>query len=107
MSYSATSPNSPGTYFHKHLDLAKATTSTFENHRLSTAANSIHKVPSVTTIRSSRLFAKGSLFNSFVSTEGRRTKSVAFKKVPRVEIQNIIKGHADKYYDESLTKSVD
>lgn len=105
MAHSASSPQSPNLFFAKTFEVAKATP--IGDHRLSTATNSIQKVPSLSTMRSSRLFGKESMFSTFSNTSKERSKSMAFKKVPRVEIQAIIKKKADKYFDESLAKSVD
>jgi hypothetical protein len=106
-------PNSgsctPGSLFHKHLDLAKLTTpkshSVERVYTFSTAANSIQKIPSTSTMPTADL-RKGSLFSSF-ALSSRRTKSTCVTPVPRVKIQAIIKKRADQYFDESLAKSVD
>lgn len=104
------SPSTPGNLFHKHLDLAKLTTPkspSFERvNTFSTAANSIQKIPSTSTMPTTDNLRKGSLFSSFALTT-RRTRSIAMTPVPCVKIQAIIKKRADQYFDESLAQSVD
>mmetsp|Transcript_36347 Transcript_36347/g.32620 ORF Transcript_36347/g.32620 Transcript_36347/m.32620 type:complete len:148 (+) Transcript_36347:36-479(+) len=93
----------PNTMFHKCLDLTKMQTP--ELHpTMSTACNSLRKIPSRTTFISDR---KGSLFSSFTSSRDRRTRSFHNAPTPCVKITAIIQKNSDKYFDETMAGSVD